>query len=191
MIVKLGFVQLTKFSFSFFFFLFLCVCVYFCLGWTKTEAIDSLMRKAGYNGTITESLRKHVRLTRYQSTLFTMQYSEYVAYIKATRGAAPSIVGAKPGNHWFFQIAFAKTTKLIWSKTKELLKRKKNWVGINMFVYQPRHPSNCCDLSILFFKFIWFWRKTPKEQVSLISISNFHIQQLLWESCAGVKFLSW
>ncbi|XP_075644540.1 uncharacterized protein At2g38710 [Castanea sativa] len=68
-------------------------------GWTKTEAIDSLMRKSGYNGTITESLRKRVRLTRYQSTLFTMNYSEYVAYVKATRGAAPFIDGAKPGNH--------------------------------------------------------------------------------------------
>ncbi|KAF5470155.1 uncharacterized protein At2g38710-like [Juglans microcarpa x Juglans regia] len=67
--------------------------------WTKTEAIDSLMRKAGYNGTITESLRKRILLTRYQSTLFTMHYSEYLAYVKTTRGAAPSIVGAKPGNH--------------------------------------------------------------------------------------------
>jgi AMMECR1 domain-containing protein len=69
------------------------------LGWTKTEAIDSLLRKAGYNGTISESLRKRIRLTRYQSTLFTMHHSEYVAYVKETRGGAPSIVGAKPGNH--------------------------------------------------------------------------------------------
>ncbi|XP_057462983.1 uncharacterized protein At2g38710-like [Actinidia eriantha] len=68
-------------------------------GWTKTETIDSLMRKAGYNGTITESLRKRIQLTRYQSTLFTMHYSEYVAYVKTTRGAPPSADGAKPGNH--------------------------------------------------------------------------------------------
>ncbi|KAG2669461.1 hypothetical protein I3843_14G035000 [Carya illinoinensis] len=67
--------------------------------WTKTEAIDSLMRKAGYNGTITESLRKRILLTRYQSTLFTMHYSEYLSYVKTTRGVALSIVGAKPGNH--------------------------------------------------------------------------------------------
>lgn len=66
----------------------------FGLGWTKIEAIDSLVRKAGYNGTISESLRKRIRLTRYQSTLFTMQYNEYVAYVKETRGAAPAIVGA-------------------------------------------------------------------------------------------------
>ncbi|XAR53519.1 hypothetical protein NMG60_11022108 [Bertholletia excelsa] len=68
-------------------------------GWTKMETIDSLMRKAGYNGTITESLRKRVRLTRYQSTLFTMHYSEYAAYVRTTRGAAPSVAGAKPGNY--------------------------------------------------------------------------------------------
>jgi len=83
------------------------------------------MRKSGYNGTITESLRKRVRLTRYQSTLFTMNYSEYVAYVKATRGAAPSIDGAKPGNYWFFQISFAKTTKLVWSKTNFYLEEKR------------------------------------------------------------------
>lgn len=65
-------------------------------GWTVIEAIDSLIRKAGYNGPITESLRKRIRLTRYQSTLFTMQYSEYVAYVKNTRGLAPTINGAKP-----------------------------------------------------------------------------------------------
>ncbi|KAI5648385.1 hypothetical protein M9H77_34390 [Catharanthus roseus] len=64
-------------------------------GWTKIEAIDSLMRKAGYTGTITESLRKRIRLTRYQSTLFTMHYSDYVAYVKTTRGSPPSINGVK------------------------------------------------------------------------------------------------
>ena len=65
------------------------------------EAIDSLMRKAGYNGLITESLRKRVRLTRYQSTLYTMHYGEYVAFVKNTRGAAPAIAGAPKPHHWF------------------------------------------------------------------------------------------
>ncbi|GMI90410.1 hypothetical protein like AT2G38710 [Hibiscus trionum] len=66
-------------------------------GWTKVEAIDSLVRKSGFSGPITESLRKRIKLTRYQSTLFTMQYSDYVSHVKATRGAAPSIAGAKLG----------------------------------------------------------------------------------------------
>ncbi|XP_027365408.1 uncharacterized protein At2g38710 isoform X2 [Abrus precatorius] len=66
-------------------------------GWTKIEAIDSLIRKAGYNGPITESLRKSIQLTKYQSTLFTMHYGEYVSYVKQTRGEAPSIVATKLG----------------------------------------------------------------------------------------------
>ncbi|KAL8241231.1 hypothetical protein R6Q59_014586 [Mikania micrantha] len=59
-------------------------------GWTKIEAIDSLMKKAGYNGSITESVRKRIQLTRYQSTLFTMHYSDYVSYVKKTREGTPS-----------------------------------------------------------------------------------------------------
>ncbi|CAI0395886.1 unnamed protein product [Linum tenue] len=66
-------------------------------GWTKLEAIESLMRKASYNGVITESLRKSIKLTRYQSTLFTMTYSDYVSYVKETRGVtAPVMNGATP-----------------------------------------------------------------------------------------------
>lgn len=64
-------------------------------GWTVIEAIDSLIRKAGCNSRITESLRKSIHLTRYQSTLFTMHYGEYVSYVKQARGEAPSVVGAK------------------------------------------------------------------------------------------------
>ncbi|PKA60013.1 Uncharacterized protein AXF42_Ash009697 [Apostasia shenzhenica] len=65
-------------------------------GWTKIEAIDSLMRKAGYNGVITESLRKRLRVTRYQSTLYTMHYAEYIAHIKVIRGHLPALNGVKP-----------------------------------------------------------------------------------------------
>ncbi|CAI0625400.1 unnamed protein product, partial [Linum tenue] len=61
-------------------------------GWAKLEAIESLMRKAGYNGIITESLRKSIKLTRYQSTLFTMTYSDYISYVKETRGVAAPII---------------------------------------------------------------------------------------------------
>lgn len=67
-------------------------------GWTKTEAIDSLIRKAGYNGPITDELRMQIQLTRYQSTLFTMHYSEYVSYVKERRGEAP-ILAAKSPNY--------------------------------------------------------------------------------------------
>ncbi|KVI09610.1 uncharacterized protein At2g38710-like [Cynara cardunculus var. scolymus] len=64
-------------------------------GWTKIEAINSLMRKAGYSGAITDSVRKQIQLTRYQSTLYTMHYGDFVSYVKATRGVAPSVPGLK------------------------------------------------------------------------------------------------
>lgn len=67
-------------------------------GWTRIEAIDSLVRKAGYNGIITESVRKSIRLTRYQSSLFTMPYGEYISYVKEMRGAEPAVNGLKPGS---------------------------------------------------------------------------------------------
>jgi len=76
----------------------------FLAGWGHIETIDTLMKKAGYHGAITESLRKKLRVTRYQSTLYTMHYSEYVAYVKKNRGAAPTINGVpvfngfKPGH---------------------------------------------------------------------------------------------
>ncbi|ESW17391.1 hypothetical protein PHAVU_007G235600 [Phaseolus vulgaris] len=67
-------------------------------GWTKIEAIDSLIRKSGYNGPITDELRKDLQLTRYQSTLFTMNYREYVSYVKERRGEAPILAAAKSPN---------------------------------------------------------------------------------------------
>eukprot|EP00245_Coleochaete_scutata_P006172 TRINITY_DN2037_c0_g1_i1.p1 TRINITY_DN2037_c0_g1~~TRINITY_DN2037_c0_g1_i1.p1 ORF type:complete len:211 (-),score=20.85 TRINITY_DN2037_c0_g1_i1:15-647(-) len=60
-------------------------------GWTKLEAVDSLMRKAGYNGPITDSLRRKVRVTRYQSSLYTLHYREYEEFVKLTRGATPLV----------------------------------------------------------------------------------------------------
>ncbi|XP_014514433.1 uncharacterized protein At2g38710 [Vigna radiata var. radiata] len=65
-------------------------------GWTKVEAIDSLIRKSGYNGPITDELRMQLQLTRYQSTLFTMHYSEYVSYVKERRGEAPILAAKSP-----------------------------------------------------------------------------------------------
>ncbi|KAK1264158.1 hypothetical protein QJS04_geneDACA008519 [Acorus gramineus] len=65
-------------------------------GWTQMETIDSLMRKAGYNGLINESHRKRLRLTRYKSTLYTMHYSDYISFVKRTRGAVPTVNGTKP-----------------------------------------------------------------------------------------------
>lgn len=46
-------------------------------GWTKVEAIDSAIRKAGWNGPITPALRSSLIIERYQSSKFTATYQEW------------------------------------------------------------------------------------------------------------------
>lgn len=64
-------------------------------GWTKLETVDSLVRKSGYIGPISESMRRRFHITRYQSSLYSMHYGDYVACVKRTRGtaAAPPLIG--------------------------------------------------------------------------------------------------
>ncbi len=49
-------------------------------GWDKIEAVDSAIHKAGWNGSITEDLRRSVKLRRYQSRLHTVGWDEYIAW---------------------------------------------------------------------------------------------------------------
>ena len=49
-------------------------------GWTKTQAIDSLLRKGGYKDKITESFRRTVKVTRYQSEKHSLTYDEYLQF---------------------------------------------------------------------------------------------------------------
>ncbi|TPX48971.1 hypothetical protein SeMB42_g00950 [Synchytrium endobioticum] len=46
-------------------------------GWTKIEAIDSLLRKGGFTGRITENIRRKIILTRYQSSKHSITYDDY------------------------------------------------------------------------------------------------------------------
>ena len=48
-------------------------------GWSKAETIDSLVRKSGYSGQITDSLRSKIKLTRYQSTKCTVSYDTWLS----------------------------------------------------------------------------------------------------------------
>eukprot|EP00953_Heterococcus_sp_UTEX-ZZ885_P012781 7314-Heterococcus_DN1.PRE.9 len=48
-------------------------------GWTKGEALESLVRKSGYTGGITRSLLARIELTRYQSSKCGLQYAAYTA----------------------------------------------------------------------------------------------------------------
>lgn len=46
-------------------------------GWTKEEAIDSAIQKAGWEGEITDELRSSLRVRRYQSAKCTKTYNEW------------------------------------------------------------------------------------------------------------------
>lgn len=46
-------------------------------GWDKLEAIDSAIQKAGWNGIITEDLRRSIKLRRYQSKKCYVTWDEY------------------------------------------------------------------------------------------------------------------
>jgi len=49
-------------------------------GWSKVEAVDSAIRKAGWDGKITEEVRRSIRLRRYQSVKATALWDEYVEW---------------------------------------------------------------------------------------------------------------
>ncbi|KAK2466408.1 hypothetical protein APHAL10511_002050 [Amanita phalloides] len=49
-------------------------------GWDKIEAVDSAIRKAGWNGLITEDLRRCIKLRRYQSRKCTVSWDDYVQW---------------------------------------------------------------------------------------------------------------
>jgi uncharacterized protein (TIGR00296 family) len=46
-------------------------------GWNPQETIDTLIRKAGFNGRINDALLRSIRLTRYRSSKMHMTYAEY------------------------------------------------------------------------------------------------------------------
>lgn len=55
-------------------------------GWDKIETIDSAIRKAGWNGRITEDIRRSIKLRRYQSRKCTVGWEEYVQWRKDNGG---------------------------------------------------------------------------------------------------------
>jgi AMMECR1 domain-containing protein len=46
-------------------------------GWTKVAAVDSLLRKGGYKGTITQQVRDGIVLTTYKSSKVHVMYDEW------------------------------------------------------------------------------------------------------------------
>lgn len=59
-------------------------------GWTKVEAVDSAMRKAGWDGAINDDLRRSVKVRRYQSSKTFVNWKEYAAWRVACGGAMVS-----------------------------------------------------------------------------------------------------
>lgn len=58
-------------------------------GWSKTDAVDAAMRKAGYRGTVTDEMRRKARVSRYQSHKVKRSYDEWQAW-RAEQGLARS-----------------------------------------------------------------------------------------------------
>ena len=46
--------------------------------WTKEEAIESLIQKTGWHGSVSEQLLQSIKLTRYQSSKVHIHYKEYL-----------------------------------------------------------------------------------------------------------------
>lgn len=51
-------------------------------GWTKLQAVDSLLRKGGFKDAITEAIRQRIKLIRYQSEKCTVTYEEYIRVVR-------------------------------------------------------------------------------------------------------------
>jgi AMMECR1 domain-containing protein len=49
-------------------------------GWTKVEAIDSAIRKAGFDGVINTAVRASLRVTRYQSRKVELDYEAWMQW---------------------------------------------------------------------------------------------------------------
>jgi uncharacterized protein (TIGR00296 family) len=48
-------------------------------GWDQIQTIDSLLRKGGHRGPVTDELRQSIKLTRYQSEKVSASFGEYIA----------------------------------------------------------------------------------------------------------------
>lgn len=50
-------------------------------GWTKRQAIDSLLRKGNYKAAVTEDFRRAIKLTRYKSVKAAASFEEWRAWL--------------------------------------------------------------------------------------------------------------
>lgn len=51
-------------------------------GWSKVDAVNAAIRKAGFKGSVTEELRRQCKVSRYQSKKVKVDYQEWVDWRK-------------------------------------------------------------------------------------------------------------
>jgi len=68
-------------------------------GWSVQTAVESLIRKAGYNGRITQELLDSIKCTRYQSSKYKVSFEEYVASAKNGKDPLEGVGRAIPHGH--------------------------------------------------------------------------------------------
>ncbi|GAA6006921.1 hypothetical protein JCM10207_009139 [Rhodosporidiobolus poonsookiae] len=51
-------------------------------GWSKVDAVDAAMRKAGFKGSVTDDMRRRARVSRYQSKKVKVSYEEWKEWRK-------------------------------------------------------------------------------------------------------------
>ncbi|CAO1616945.1 unnamed protein product [Sympodiomycopsis kandeliae] len=58
-------------------------------GWTKVEAIDSAIQKAGYDGKITEAMRRSLKVRRYQSEKCIKTADDWMTWRNSQQASSP------------------------------------------------------------------------------------------------------
>jgi hypothetical protein len=61
--------------------------VFLYKGWDRLQTIDSLLRKGGFKGTVTDEVRRNIRLTRYRSEKTSVSYEDYAGMAAYVNGA--------------------------------------------------------------------------------------------------------
>ena len=54
-------------------------------GWSRRYTVESLLRKAGYDGAVSDRLLASLQVTRYQSSPLTRAYADYADFAEARR----------------------------------------------------------------------------------------------------------
>jgi len=70
--------------------------------WTKMEALKSLIRKAGFEGSITQEFLSNIKTTRYRSSKSKLHYSEYRTHKNkstSSNNITPAILNEEFGNN--------------------------------------------------------------------------------------------